>query len=230
MAAGTDDLRNAVTNDGFWTIEDETIGKTLDELVNSGFHIQTVPGMELCNAAVFGNKLVKDTTRSFFRQSTLGFYRKFGKTKNTHCVLPRTRELRILLIFVWSSRSRMRFYPQTHLQNLGAVPAGNGLFMLPNLAEESPVIRGLAPTEVTMDHGGLAILDARIWWKIEAGTFVMFGIMTPEESEYWHKMPLPVTLSDAVSEMTDENMSMNVRFFDPNSISTATDSALHARK
>ncbi|KAH8707833.1 hypothetical protein HC256_009998 [Beauveria bassiana] len=98
MEAGTDDLRNAVINDGFWTIEDETIGKTLDELVNSGFHIQTVPGMELCNAAVF-------------------------------------------------------------------VPAGNGLFMLPNLAEESPVIRGLAPTEVTMDHGGLCtyLVEDRGW-------------------------------------------------------------------
>lgn len=61
MAAGIDDLRNAVINDGFWTIEDETIGKTLDELVSSGFHIQTVPGMALCKAAVFSNKVSRSS-------------------------------------------------------------------------------------------------------------------------------------------------------------------------
>lgn len=61
MASSIDDLRKAIIEDGFWTVEDDKIGKTLDDLVDSGFHIQTLEGMDLCNVAVFGNKVSRLT-------------------------------------------------------------------------------------------------------------------------------------------------------------------------
>lgn len=69
-------------------------------------------------------------------------------------------------------------------------------------------------------------MDARTWWKIEGGTFVLLGIMPLDEIKYWVKMPLPLTLSDVVSEITDENMDMNVRYFDPKVMPHGTSDSL----
>ena len=43
--------------------------------------------------------------------------------------------------------------------------------------------------------------------------------MTPDESnKHWWKMPLPISLSVVVAEMTDEEMGMNVTYFDPDTL------------
>lgn len=170
MALDADGVRQAIVTKGYCALEDNTIGNMLDELVNSGFSIQTTSGMGLCKKAIFRNavsipdllsniaidalELVRDVARTFFQRSTVGFFRKFGKTKNIHCVLPRTSELRILVVFVWSSGSKMTLQPP-HPRDHGVIKAGNGLFTLANKAQEFPVIPGNEPTQVTMAHGGL---------------------------------------------------------------------------
>lgn len=48
---------------------------------------------------------------------------------------------------------------------------------------------------------------------------MLLGIMTPDESnKHWWKMPLPISLSVVVAEMTDEEMGMNVTYFDPDTL------------
>lgn len=51
----------------------------------------------------------------------------------------------------------MLLYPRTHLQDLGAEDAGNGLFKLPDSSKDSPVSE-LGPIDVTMDRGGLYVV------------------------------------------------------------------------
>lgn len=57
MASSIDDLWKTIIEDGFWTVEDEKLGKTLGELVDSGFHIQTIENIDLYKAAMFDNKI-----------------------------------------------------------------------------------------------------------------------------------------------------------------------------
>lgn len=66
MTSAADDVRQALLTDGFWTLEDEAIGKRLDDIVNSGFYIQTVAGMKLCEAAVFANKVSSSKQQTKF--------------------------------------------------------------------------------------------------------------------------------------------------------------------
>lgn len=57
MAPSVDEVREAIEADGYCDLENDTIGKPFDELVGSGFHIQTKPGMELCRRAIFRNEV-----------------------------------------------------------------------------------------------------------------------------------------------------------------------------
>ena len=58
-SASLEEVRQAIIEDGFWTLEDAAIGKHVDEIVSDGFRIQTVKGMNLCKVAALDNLVSK---------------------------------------------------------------------------------------------------------------------------------------------------------------------------
>lgn len=58
-SASLEEVRQAIIEDGFWTLQDAAIGKHLDEIVSDGFRIQTVKGMNLCKVAALDHTVSK---------------------------------------------------------------------------------------------------------------------------------------------------------------------------
>jgi hypothetical protein len=99
-------------------------------------------------------KRVRDVLESFFEWSGLGFYKAFGRDPNhTFSLMNNTNTgIQVLVVQLWSSRSRIVFYHGSHLQNLNAIPAANGLLEIPPSHLASENIRSM---EVEMAHAGL---------------------------------------------------------------------------
>lgn len=49
-------LRNIAVK-GFWKLDDPAIGRRIDAMLRTGFHIKTVDGLELCEASTFNNQV-----------------------------------------------------------------------------------------------------------------------------------------------------------------------------
>ncbi|KAG9249589.1 uncharacterized protein F5Z01DRAFT_641064 [Emericellopsis atlantica] len=207
----SEDIKQAIIQDGFWTLEDATVGRHMDEIVRDDFRIQTAKGMSLCKVAALDNLLVRPVLESFFDRSILAFYRKFGRTKGTHFILP-APQLRILVVLVWSSGSRMILHAGSHRHDLPATMGGNGFFAI---TDDALPIPGIKARSVEMKEGGLAIVHSRTSWKIEEGKLIMLGFMIPDEVPHWKEMPIPVDLKDIVMEMASDTIGINAVFFDP---------------
>lgn len=207
--------QRSIRENGFWTVEDADIGMRVDSLVKQGFQFKTEEGIELCKAAALGEPRVRGIIESFFDRSVLGFYKSYGQTKHDHCVINRTPELRILVVFAWSSRSEMMLHYGSHLHALSAGMARNGLLKPLEPSDDFFRLPGINSIPKQMEHGGLAIGDARAWFKVLKGKIILLGIMIPDEVQHWHPMPLPASLRGKVQEMASETIMMNFDFGGP---------------
>ena len=163
-----EDIKQAIKEEGFWMREDASIGKRVDHLVQNGFKFKTNEGIGLLEAALGKtvsfllrrlkqtqtNGLKRETIESFFEESGLGFYKIYGQTKHDHCVINSTPELRILVVFAWSSRSEVSLRYGSHLHGLDATSARNGL--LKRLDESDDFkLPGIRTESKEMEDGGL---------------------------------------------------------------------------
>jgi len=122
-------------------------------------------------------------------------------------------KVKVLVVQLFSSNSKMAFYKRSHLYPLRAVRAKIGLLDVPhsNLAKY-----GLDGYLVHMKEGGLAIIDGRLGFEMIQGNTVMAGFATEEELKLWEKMLLPKTTSlmRKIKEMESKQIGINVEFID----------------
>ncbi|KAH6869662.1 hypothetical protein B0T10DRAFT_501386 [Thelonectria olida] len=210
MTSEINRIKDEILEKGFWAQDNTQIGEIVDDIVRNEYNLQTEVGLGLYTAAVLKNELVAEVIGSLFPQSTFIFYRAFGKTKLKHCILNRTADnMRILIVFCWSSESAGTIYSGSHSHYLGATGASNGLLAIP---DESLNHLNIRPHSITMDRGGLAIVDARCGWQIDKGKSILLGFAIPDELPWWRPMPLPISFKDALMETVGGKINMNVQF------------------
>ncbi|KAH6881089.1 hypothetical protein B0T10DRAFT_140607 [Thelonectria olida] len=216
MASSIDSIRGEILKNGFWSQENPEIGELLDDITRIHFKASTPEGLRLCRTAAFKNKSVSDVIKSFFPQSTLGFYRVYGRTRLTHCVLNRTDDMRILMVLGLSSGSEGTVYLESYKHRCEATEAKNGLLAIPdeNLSDESLKALDIVPQHIRMARGGLAIVDAREWWRIGRGKWALLGFMIPDEVPHWTPLRFSVNLKNIIDEMISGTMGMNVVYFE----------------
>lgn len=215
-SAPLEDIKQAIKEEGFWVREDASIGKRVDHLVQNGFKFKTNEGIGLLETAL---DKTRETIESFFERSGLGFYKIYGQTKHDHCVINSTPELRILVVFAWSSRSEVSLRYGSHLHALSATSARNGL--LKRLDESDDFkLPGIRTESKEMEDGGLAIGDARAWWRVLKGKIILLGFMVPDELRYWHRMPLPPYLKDRVQKLASSTINMDNFVFEESQTGT----------
>src|SRR5687767_11334069 len=127
-----EDIKRAIKEEGFWTEEDAGIGFQVDHIVRNGFKFKNHEGIRLLKTALSkavshfiprskqaqSNSPKRETIEAHFEKSGLGFYKIYGQTKHHHTVISRTPELRILVVFAWSSRSEVLLHCGSHLHGI----------------------------------------------------------------------------------------------------------------
>ncbi|WAO96049.1 Hypothetical protein NCS54_01370800 [Fusarium falciforme] len=207
-----DQIKEEILKNGFWKQDDARISEKMEEIIRSNYHTITEQGLSLLKLAVLKNELVSGIIRSFFPRSTLVLYKTMGKTKHKHAILGRTDDMRMLLVFCWSSESAGTIWSGSHLRQLELAQAANGLLMVSSDASLNQ--ESIRPHSITLDRGGLAIVDARCAWKVEKGKAAILAFATPDEAQSWVRTTLPMALKPTVTDMVEETMDMHVSFGD----------------
>lgn len=187
-----DDIKQAIIEKGFWTVEDAAIGAHVDRLL-AGYKFKSVDGLDLITASL--RPPVRQVLESFFPISTLSFYKSWGRTKRDHRILGTTVDLQILIVCAWSSNSEFKLYSQSHHLDVPTEKAPNGNEQTVDPSYDIP-----GGTTTAMKNGGLAILDARSWWRGMSGQIITLGYVV-STAEQWPKIPLTSTLRDKVESM-----------------------------
>ncbi|RSL89663.1 hypothetical protein CEP52_014837 [Fusarium oligoseptatum] len=201
MSSEVAQIEQELSANGFWARNDEQIGEMVNSIVRVGFRVRSREGWSFCEAAALKNELVSGVIASFLPRPIFAFLRIFGRTHLKHCVMNRIGDdVRSLMVLCLSSGSSVIVYPGSHLCRLGATDAPNGLLAIPDATLDQSNIQ---PEIVTMDCGGLAIMDARCGWQIRKGTCVFLGFVIPDEVKHWAPMSFPVMLKDAISATTE---------------------------
>ncbi|UPK92111.1 hypothetical protein LCI18_003046 [Fusarium solani-melongenae] len=212
MSSEIAQIEEKVSANGFWARDDAQIGGMVNSIVRDGFRVRSREGWSLCEAAALKNELISGVIASFFPRSTFAFLRIFGRTRLKHCMMNRIGDdVRSLMVLCLSSESSVTIYSGSHLCQLEATDAPNGLLAIPDVILDQSSIQ---PEVVTMDCGGLAIMDARCGWQIGRGTCVFLGFVIPDEVKHWAPMPFPVTLKDIINATTerDGKIAINAKF------------------
>ncbi|KAK4132082.1 hypothetical protein BT67DRAFT_444200 [Trichocladium antarcticum] len=171
-------------------------------------------GLDFCKVNVLDDVRVRAILESFFEWSGLGLYRTFGRAPEHNFLFMNkaTTEMQVVVVQLWSSGSRVRFWGGSQLHALNGIAAANGLLEVPSERLEG---LGLQPTEVVLERGGLALLDARLAFNIIEGFAITFAFATQEELQTWSKMRIPRQtdrLAQKMAEMGSKHIGVNFAF------------------
>ncbi|PFH55469.1 hypothetical protein XA68_18263 [Ophiocordyceps unilateralis] len=193
-----------IANDGFYYDKDSLVGKQVDSLFREhGYYFKNVEGLRFCKARAFNDERVRNVIEVLLGDCSLGLYKSYGASDYNYSILNRTTESRtVLLVQLWSSGSRVKFYSGSHLHVLNGEAALTGLLTTPS--------RELSRTEITevtvgMQEGGYSIVDGRTRFRIMQGRAVMLAFVAPNELVHWAKMELP-KLPELQREVQDIHM------------------------
>lgn len=208
------DARKSVLEDGFFSMDDSVVGEHVLGMQQKDFPFASEYGLEFCKLNVLDDTRIRSILESFFDWSGLGLCLKYNNDPGHIFSFRRggaKAGLRVLIIQLWSVGSRGVYYGGSHLHSLPAVQAANGLWEVPFAAFKRV---GCRETEVKFEHGGLAILDARLAFEIKDGFAITFAFTTEDELKTWAKMMLPRSpeLAGKVAEMESTNTKIGVNF------------------
>ncbi|KAK4107107.1 hypothetical protein N656DRAFT_720756 [Canariomyces notabilis] len=208
-----EDARKSILEDGFFLVRDPQIGERVKEMEGKGFPYASEYGLDFCKVNVLDDR-VRTILESFFDWSGLGLYRTFGRDPDHNFLFMNraTTEMQVLVVQLWSNGSRVRFWGRSQLHALNGIAAANGLLEVPSGRLEG---LGLQPTEVVLERGGLALLDARLAFNIIEGFAITFAFATQEELRTWSKMRIPKQidrLDQKMAEMESKHIGVNFAF------------------
>ncbi|KAI0977463.1 hypothetical protein F4678DRAFT_16186 [Xylaria arbuscula] len=192
------EVLQAIKKDGYWKSDDADTGERVDHVLIPRIDLQTIEALELFKASTFDNKQNRELIETFSKEPVVVFYRGFGRTKRVHCfrqnvieVLP---DMSMLILGLCSTRAKVTLLKGSHLYQLNATNAPNGVLAIPDEGIEELILAGkITRTEEIFDHGGYVLADGRVGWKVLQGKVAFLGILVPAEAEKWAKMPMPKT-------------------------------------
>ncbi|KAK3938107.1 hypothetical protein QBC46DRAFT_266087 [Diplogelasinospora grovesii] len=220
-AISVKDVREALTEDGFYCIQDPRVGLGISEMEQNGsqFSPSSEAGWEFCKRYVLKYANIRTTLESY-KWCRLGYYRRIAEDQGHIFQLRKGGEKPdILLVHLWSKGSRAVYFPGSHLIPLKSVRAANRMWEVPEAALERAGIKG---REIPFKNGGLAILDARLAFEMRHGSPVTGGLVVgdeltavEDELKKWPKLVVP-KLQDP-DRMVDELESerINIHFAVP---------------
>ncbi|PVH70792.1 hypothetical protein DL98DRAFT_123814 [Cadophora sp. DSE1049] len=203
--------RTGVAEDGFYCIQDPTLGLRILEMEQNGsqFSSSSKAGWEFCKSNVLKDKRIRTLLESFFDWCGLGDYRRIAEDQGHIFQLRKGGEKPdILLVHLWSKGSRVVYYRGSHLIPWKSVRAANRMWEIAFAVLE---LAGICGTEIFFENGGLAILDARIAFEMRHGSPITCGFAVQDELRTWPKLVLPKSEDSAlmVAELDTEKIGVN---------------------
>ncbi|KAL2165879.1 hypothetical protein VTG60DRAFT_3693 [Thermothelomyces hinnuleus] len=218
----TADERKALSEEGFYCIQDPIVGSRISEMERNGcqFSSRSEPGWEFCKLNVLANPNVQAALESY-KYSRLGFYRRIACDEGHIFQLRKGGgDPEILLVQLWGKGARAKYFPGSHLLLLNSVRAANRLWEVPSAALEQA---GIVGKEQTFEEGGLTILNARLALEMPHGSPITCGfvvgndlVAVEKELRTWPRMVLPANEIQRVAEMQSEAMGVHFTVQDDN--------------
>ncbi|KAL2036487.1 hypothetical protein N7G274_010803 [Stereocaulon virgatum] len=211
----TEQLKHEILDHGFCYQRDPVIGESVNEIKGKGFPFKTEEGLDFCKLNTFDDKDICAILESIFPWSGLGCYKALGVPHRAFSFLNNTQpEVPALIVQLWSKNSKVVFYKGSHLRKLNARPATIGYLEIP---PTSLAIDAIKRTEVEMQEGGRAVIDARLGFTILQGLVINFGFATEVELREWATMKLPnlQKFKDRVMAMNRDKIGNNFELVTP---------------
>lgn len=204
----SEEARTALAKDGFYFIQDPTLGLRILEMERNGsqFSSSSKPGLEFCKSNVLNDERIRTVLESSFDWCGLGYYQRIAEDQGHIFQLRKGGEKPdILLVHLWSKGSRVTYYRGSHLIPWKSVRAANRMWEIPFAALARADIHG---TEIPFENGGLAILDARIAFEMRRGSPITCGFAVEDELRTWPKLVPPESedLAQMVAELETEKI------------------------
>ncbi|CZT10264.1 uncharacterized protein RAG0_14790 [Rhynchosporium agropyri] len=205
-------IKAAVAELGFYQIQDPTLGLRIEEMEKKGSQrsISSEAGLEFCISNVVEDQRIRTLLESFFRWCGLGYYQSIAEDQG-HIFQFRkgVGQPDILLVQLWSKGSRVVYYGGSHLIPWFTVRAANRLWEIPLAALTR---EGIGGTEIFYEHGGLAILDARVAFEMKHGSPITCGFAVQDQLKTWPKLVLPKSEESArrVAELDTRTIGVHI--------------------
>jgi len=195
----------------FYYVDDPVVGERVNEIQKRGFPIESADGLDFCKENVLDDMRVRHVLEALFPRSGLGIYDVY-RTDSNHIYAFMTglnTELKAIVVQLWSPQSSMVVYDGSHLLPIRGFNASNGLLEIPYAP-----LKQCKSTNVELEKGGLAILDARLAFKTLKGFAIYFVFGTKEELKGWPKKQFPggKELEQKAAEMDSPTIGVNFTF------------------
>lgn len=154
-AISFEDARTALAEDGFYCIQDPTVGLRISEMErnSSQFSSSSKAGLEFCKSNVLKDERIRTILESSFDWCGLGYYQRIAEDQGHIFQLRKGGEKPdILCVHLWSKGSRVIYYRGSHLIPWKSVRAANRMWEIPFAALARAGILG---TEIFFENGGL---------------------------------------------------------------------------
>ncbi|CZR66035.1 uncharacterized protein PAC_15936 [Phialocephala subalpina] len=220
-AISFEDARTALAEDGFYCIQDPTVGLRILEMERNGsqFSSSSKAGLEFCKSNVLKDERIRTILESSFDWCGLGYYQRIAEDQGHIFQLRKGGENPdILLVHLWSKGSRVIYYRGLHLIPWKSVRAANRMWEIPFAALARAGIHG---TEIFFENGGLAILDARLAFEMGHGSPITCGFAVKDELRSWPKLVPPDSEDSAqmIAELETEKVGVYFAIRDGSQIS-----------
>ncbi|KAJ6001019.1 hypothetical protein N7481_001428 [Penicillium waksmanii] len=185
-----DVARHCLLEEGFFDLNDSTVGNRVSEMERRGFPYLTEYGMDFCKQFAFDER-IRSILESSLERCSLGHWLRYEEFPgHVECFRrggPKAGR-RVLMVHLWAKGSRVEYYTLSHTHNLATTKGRRSLYEIP----QSELDRvGSQPEVKDFPDGGLVILDARLGFQIEQGYAITFLFATDEVIANWAKMSLP---------------------------------------
>ncbi|KAJ5556654.1 hypothetical protein N7513_001775 [Penicillium frequentans] len=212
-----DIARRSLLEEGFFDLNDSTVGNRVLEMERRGFPYLTEYGMDFCKQFAFDDR-IRSILECSLERCSLGHWLRYEEFPgHVECFRrggPKAGR-RVLMVHLWAKGSRVEYYARSHLHDLATTRGRRSLYEI-SQSELDHV--GSRPEVKDFPDGGLVILDARLGFQIEQGYAITFLFATDEVIANWAKMALPYSegLEHKVRdlEMLSAKIGLNFTFED----------------
>jgi hypothetical protein len=99
-----------------------------------------------------------------------------------HSVKPSEDQANQVLVYIWTKRTRLEFFPLSHAGPLRGVKASNGLYQVPYLwyrtkpwIQDAVAKERLEEIPIEMNNGGVLVVHPRTLFEVEEGFAIGYG-------------------------------------------------------
>ncbi|KAK2728631.1 hypothetical protein CKAH01_10761 [Colletotrichum kahawae] len=184
ITASSDELTDIFSSTGVFCLEDERIGKLVEEVDDLGLSANRESWNYFADV-ILANPTVRQILQGFLEPPNPYSCHTFGpEPLQVFCFWPQPNQSHRLVLTLWSSGTKLVLYQGAHKESLKAVPASNGLFEVPSASLKA---HGCKPMPLDMLKGGIMISDVRLPFERKAGFTITYRM---ESSNTQREHPL----------------------------------------